>query len=205
MAIWNQFNPRERLMGIGAGLIILAWIVSLASFGLGANTLALILAIAALAVLYVKYSPNMKVNWPASPSLILIVLSAVIAVIVLLDLLRYLSLLGFAAYFGGVIVALLLEVVGAGLMAWGAWQEYQIEKPALPAAFSGGGTGTGTTTTPPTAASSAAPPPAAPPVDAPTAAPPPMAPPPMAPPPMAPPPITPPPAPPVDDEGVPPA
>jgi hypothetical protein len=198
VAIWNQFNPRERLMAIGAGLIILAWIVSLASFGLGANTLALLLAIAALAVLYVKYSPNMKVNWPASPSLILIVLSAVIAVIVLLDLLRYLSLLGFAAYFGGVIVALLLEVVGAGLMAWGAWQEYQIEKPALPAAFTGGGTGAGTT--PPAATTSAPPPPAAPPADAPAAAPPPMAPPPMAPPPM-----TPPPAPPVDDEGVPPA
>jgi hypothetical protein len=200
VAIWNQFNPRERLMAIGAGLIVLAWIVSLATFGLGANTLALILAVAALAVLYVKYAPNMKVNWPASPTLILIVLSAVIAVIVLLDLLRYLSLLGFAAYFGGVIVALLLEVVGAGLMAWGAWQEYQIEKPPLPAAFMGGGTGTGTTTTPP-----AADPPPAPPAGPTDAAPPAMAPPPVAPPPMAPPPMAPPPAPPVDDEGVPPA
>lgn len=186
MAIWNQFNPRERLMAIGAALVVLAWIVSLATFGLGANTLALILAIAALAVLYVKYAPNMKVNWPASPSLILIVLSAVIAVIVLLDLLRYLSLLGFAAYFGGVVLALLLEVVGAALMAWGAWQEYQIEKPALPASLTGGGTtsATSTTTAPPSAPPSAAAPPTSP---------------------AAPPPAAPAPAPSVNDDQLPPA
>jgi hypothetical protein len=190
VAIWNQFNPRERLMAIGAALIVLAWIVSLASFGLGANTLALILAVAALAILYIKYAPNMKVNWPASPSLILIVLSAVIAVIVLLDLLRYLSLLGLAAYFGGVIIALLLEVVGAALMAWAAWQSYQIEKPAMPASFSGGGTSA--------PGASAAPPPPAP------AAPPPAAPP-MAPPPASPPMAPPPAAPPVNDDPLPPA
>ena len=157
MAIWQQFNPRERLMAIGAGLIVLAWIVSLASFGIGANSLALILAIAALVVLYLKYAPNMKINWPTSPSLILMILSAVIAVIVLLDLLRYLSLLGLAAYFGGVIVALLLEVAGAAVMAWGAWQEYQIEKPAMPNFGSTTGT-TGTTTAPPPAAPSSQPP-----------------------------------------------
>ncbi len=171
MAIWNQFNPRERLMAIGAALVVLAWIVSLATFGLGANTLALILAIAALAVLYVKYAPNMKVNWPASPSLILIVLSAVIALIVLLDLLRYLSLLGFAAYFGGVVLALLLEVVGAALMAWGAWQEYQIERPALPSGLMGGGTSSSASTAPPPPPSAPAAPPAAPPAPPPAAPP----------------------------------
>ena len=52
--------------------------------------------------------------------------------------------------------------VGAGLMAWGAWQEYQIVKPAMPNLG-------GTTTPPPSAppAAPAAPPaaPAAPPVD----------------------------------------
>ena len=174
MAIWQQFNPRERLMAIGAGLIVLAFIVSLASFGIGANSLALILAIAALVVLYLKYAPNMKINWPAAPSLILMVLSAVVALIVLLDLLRYLSLLGLASYFGGVIVALLLEVVGAALMAWGAWQEYQIEKPAMPNFSSGSGTsaapGATTSAPPPTAPMS--PPPAAP-MSPPPAAPPP--------------------------------
>jgi len=180
VAIWQQFNPRERLMAIGAGLIILAWIVSLASFGIGANSLALILAIALLAVLYLKYAPNMKINWPAAPSLILMVISAVVAVIVLLDLLRYLSLLGLAAYFGGVVVSLLLEVAGAAVMAWGAWQEYQIEKPAMPNFGAGTGTGTGTSAAPPAGSSPSAP----------------MAPPPA---PMAPPPAAAAPPPPMDD------
>ena len=166
MAIWQQFNPRERLMAIGAGLVVLAFIVSIVTFGIGANTLAVILAIAALAVLYLKYAPNMKINWPASPSLILMALSGAVAIIVLLDLLRYLSLLGFAAYFGGLIVALVLEVVGAALMAWGAWQEYQIDKPAMPNFGSNAGTGASTTAPPPTAPPPAAPmspPPAVPP------------------------------------------
>ncbi|HEY8437729.1 MAG TPA: hypothetical protein VIK65_03850 [Candidatus Limnocylindrales bacterium] len=160
VAIWQQFNPRERLMAIGAGLVVLAFLVSIVTFGIGANTLAVILAIAALAVLYLKYAPNTKINWPASPSLILMALSAAVAIIVLLDLLRYLSLLGYASYFGGLIIALVLEVVGAGLMAWGAWQEYQIEKPAMPNFGSTAGTGASTTAPPPAAPTSA--PPAAP-------------------------------------------
>jgi hypothetical protein len=58
------------------------------------------------------------------------------------------------------LLSLGLFVVGAAIMVWGAWQEYQIDKPAMPN-FS---TGTSTGTTPPPAApppAAAAPPPAA--------------------------------------------
>ncbi len=150
--IWNKFNPRERLSGIGAALIILGWIVSLASYGVGAGTVALLGAIAVLVILYLKYAPNQNITWPAPTSLLILGISAVVALLVLLDLLRVLGVLSF---FGATaILAILLEVAGSAVMLWGAWQEYQIVKPAMPSF--------GSTTTPP-APPAATPPPATPP------------------------------------------
>jgi hypothetical protein len=150
--IWNKFNPRERLSGIGAGLIILGWIVSLASYGVGAGTVALLGAIAVLVILYLKYAPNQNITWPAPTSLLILGISAVVGLLVLLDLVRVLGVLSF---FGATaIVAILLEVAGSAIMLWGAWQEYQIVKPAMP--------NFGSTTTPP-APPAATPPPATPP------------------------------------------
>jgi O-antigen/teichoic acid export membrane protein len=166
-AAWNQFNSRERLSAIGAGLLILAWIVGLFTYGIGTSTISLLGAIAVLAILYVKYTPTMNVTWPAPVSLLVLVVSAVIALLVLLDLLQILPYLGLARYFGGaVILVLILEVVGAALMAWGAWQEYQVVKPAMP------NFGSTTSSTPPPPAATTPPPAAAPPVDSTDEAPP---------------------------------
>ena len=161
--IWNKFNPRERLSGIGAGLIILGWIVSLASYGVGAGTVALLGAIAVLVILYLKYAPNQNITWPAPTSLLILGISAIVGLLVLLDLVRVLGVLSF---FGATaILAIVLEVVGSAIMLWGAWQEYQIVKPAMP--------NFGSTTTPPPPPASTPPPatppaypPASPPVDA---------------------------------------
>jgi hypothetical protein len=158
--IWKQFNPRERLSAIGAGLIILGWIVGIFSYGLGSSTIGLLGAIAVLAILYIKYSPTMKVTWPAPVSLLILGISAIVALLALLDLLTWLPRLGLAGYFGGgLIVTLVLSVVGAALMVWGAWQEYQIVKPAMP---NFGSTSSSTTTPPPAAPPPVSPPPAAP-------------------------------------------
>lgn len=158
---WNKFNSRERQSVIGAGLIILAWIVSLASYGVGAGTVALVGAIAVVAVLYLKYTSN-QIAWPMAVSLIVLGVSAVVALLVAIDVLgaiRWIGLFGIAA-----VLALILEAVGAGLMVWGAWQEYQIEKPALPNFSST--TASTTPAAPPVSGQSA---PAAPPVSAPAA------------------------------------
>ena len=157
--VWNKFNPRERLSAIGAGLLILGWIVGLISYGIGSSTIALLGALAVLAIFYVKYTPTMNVTWPAPVSLIVLAISAVVALLVLIDALQIFRFLGYASYFGGgLILTLLLNVAGAALMAWGAWQEYQIVKPAMP------NFGATTTPTTPTAANppAATPPPAAP-------------------------------------------
>jgi hypothetical protein len=166
VAIWQKFNSRERLTAIGAGLIIIGWLVSLTSFGVGTGVISLLGAIAVLAILYIKYAPNMNVAWPAPVSLLILAISAIVALLALiglLSLLPYLSLLGF---FGGGLLAWLIGIVGAALMVWGAWQEYQIDKPAMPNFGGGMGTRTGTGTTPTAPPTSAPPaPPAAPPAD----------------------------------------
>jgi hypothetical protein len=156
--IWKQFNPRERLSAIGAGLIILGWIVGLTTlYGIGASAISVLGAIAVVVILYLKYS-NPSMVWPAPVSLIVLAISGIVA---LLELLHLLQWLGFAGLPGAglLIVALLLSVAGAAVMLWGAWQEYQIVKPAMP---NFGSTTSSTTTPPPAAPPAASPPPTAP-------------------------------------------
>ena len=174
MAIWEKFNARERLSVIGAAVIILGYIVAAAtSFGIGSNAIALLAAIVVLIVLYLKVAPNMQIAWPVAPSLIVLGASALGALFVLIGLLSWIGLLG--AY-GAATIALILTVAGSALMLWGAWQEYQVDKPTMPAFMTGGTTGT---TPPPPAATPAPPPmstppppPVAPPSDDPNQAPP---------------------------------
>ena len=160
MAIWEKFNPRERQAAIGAALVILGFIVSIAGYGIGAGTISLLGAIAVLAIYYLKYSPNQNINWPIPVPLLVLGIAALVALLAAIDVLtslRFLGLLGF----GIGAIALVLEAVGAGLMAWGAWQEYQVEKPAMPN-FSAGTTSPPASTPPPAAPPTAAPPPATP-------------------------------------------
>ena len=67
--IWNKFNPRERLTGIGALIVLLAWIFGIIGRGLGIGSLGLLGAIAVLVVLYLKYA-NPDIKWPVHVSLI---------------------------------------------------------------------------------------------------------------------------------------
>jgi hypothetical protein len=166
-AVWNKFNPRERLSAIGAGLLILSWIVGLVSYGAGAGTIGLLGALAVLGILYVKSTPTMNVTWPAPVSLIILAISGVVGLLALIDLLNLIRVLGyFGSFAAGIIVTLLLEIGGAALMLWGAWQEYQVVKPAMPN-FGSTSTTTPPATPPTTPAARSAPaaPPAAPPAD----------------------------------------
>ena len=76
--IWNKFNPRERLTGIGALVIVLGWIVGLTARGLGIGTLGLLGAVAVLVVLYLKYA-NPDIKWPIHVSLIVLAIAAIVA------------------------------------------------------------------------------------------------------------------------------
>jgi hypothetical protein len=154
--VWNKLNSREKLTAYGALAVALGWIIGLAgSFGLGGNTIALLGAIAVLVILFLKYSPNQSITWPAPIPLINLVISAVVALLALLGLLSWLQLGALGSVFGAALIAAIVTAVGAALMAWGSWQEYQLTKPATPASAS-------SSTPPPPPAPPAAPPPAPP-------------------------------------------
>jgi hypothetical protein len=159
--IWNKFNPRERLTATGAGVIVLAWLVGVVARGFGLGSIALLGALAVLIVLYLKHAPNQNITWPLDPALIVLGISAIVALLALLTLLDWIGYIGGLSVTGT--LSLLLYVVGAGVMTWGAWQEYQIVKPAMP---NFGGTTTPPPAAPPTTPAAPPPaPPAAPPVD----------------------------------------
>ena len=147
--VWNKLNPRERLTATGALVVVLGWIVSLAGFGAGAGTVSLLGAIAVLAIFYLKYTPTQNITWPAPIPTIVLGISAIVALLAVLDVLTSLNFLRIFG-FGLGIIALIIEAIGAALMVWGAWQEYQLTRPASTSASLG-------TTAPPPAATSASP------------------------------------------------
>jgi hypothetical protein len=154
--ILAKLNQNEKLMGGGAVLLVLGWLIGFLlasasvagvasinvfneSGGTGLGFLALLGAIAIIAILYVKVTPTVKVNWPAPLELIELIIAAVVGLIAL-----YLLYTNFShsndwnsltAYCGLASVgcpswpitdwvAVLAIVVGAGLMAYGAYMAW---------------------------------------------------------------------------------
>jgi hypothetical protein len=127
--IWQKFNANERMAAIGAGIVIVAWLVGIVSpYGIGSSTLALLGALAVLAVLYLKYAPNQNITWPAPIPVIVLAISGIVALIAVVNLLQWLSLLGGAPL--TVLLALIGTAVGGALMAWASYQEWQTTKAA---------------------------------------------------------------------------
>lgn len=130
MAFFNKLNANERLAAIGAVIVIISSLVGLVtSFGLGANTIALLAAIAVLAIYYLQYAPNQTINWPAPVPLLVLGISGVAA---LLSIIGVLPLLGVLGFLGLGVLAAIGTVVGTVIMVWGAWQDYQAMPKATP-------------------------------------------------------------------------
>jgi hypothetical protein len=157
-----KLNPREKLIGLGAVIFIVGWLIGLLlasvsySFGLGSVSvnvwnesggtgigfLGLLAAVAALALIYVKYTPTIKVTWPAPIAVIQLAIAAVAGIVALL-LLWYnfsnsqdwgkVTGLGITGFPGWPItdwIAVLGVVAGGALMVWGAYQEWTLNKTA---------------------------------------------------------------------------
>jgi hypothetical protein len=123
-AVWGKFNANERLEGIGAVIIIVSWLVgSVLGYLAGLMTISLLGAIAALAVLYLKYAPNQSINWPAPIPVLMLGISAVVGLLALLNVISYLRFLG-----GIDALALIGVLAGAGILLWGAYQEWNATK-----------------------------------------------------------------------------
>jgi hypothetical protein len=144
---WNKLNANEKLVGYGAITVAVAFLIGLVGGSFGYGSTDLIAAIVIMAIYWLKYSPN-QIKWPAPVPTIVLVIAGISAILALLGLLPALAFFG--SLFG---IAGILNAIGCGVMAYGAWKEYQaMPKPA-----------TGSTTPPSSSAApmSAPPPPPA--------------------------------------------
>jgi hypothetical protein len=128
---WNKLNANERLVGIGAIVVIVGYIVSLlgTSGFVGGSTLALVGAIVVLVIYFLKYSPTQNITWPAPIPTVVLVISGIVA---LLTILTGLGSLGFLGGLGMYAIGNIVSLIGGLVMVWGAWQDYQTMPKSTP-------------------------------------------------------------------------
>jgi len=128
--MWGKLNANERLSAYGGVVLIVVALIGYVLSWSDGPTLAVLVGIAVLAILYIKHAPNMSVTWPLPVATILLGIGGITTILLALNLLRYLRFL-----IGVDAIVLLGLPAGAALVAWGAWQEYQAA--AKPAGGSG--------------------------------------------------------------------
>jgi hypothetical protein len=122
--MWRKLNGNERLVGYGAIVVLVSWLVGVVGGGGIGGSWAFLAAIAALVIYYLKYAPNQNINWPAPLPTIVLIITGIAAVLSILGVLTLFGYLGL--FFGGLyLIATIGNAVGAAIMAWGAWKEYQ--------------------------------------------------------------------------------
>lgn len=129
-AFWNQLTPNEKIVGYGIGLTVLSWIVGLVG-GLGFGGGALIPAIVIGVIYWLKYNSKTPINWPIPVATLVLIIAGIEALLTLIALPGILFWLGVSIIAG---LALLINAVGAGVMAYGAWKEYQATPRTAPPA-----------------------------------------------------------------------
>jgi hypothetical protein len=131
---YNKLNAFERLAAIGAAVMIVAWLVGVVvGYGWGVSSVGLLGAIVVLVIYFLKYSPNQTITWPAPIPTIVLVVAAVAALLTLLNVLQLLAFLGALGW-----LVAIASVAGAGIMVYGAWQDYQAMPKATPPTSGGG-------------------------------------------------------------------
>ena len=155
--IMAKITARERMIGIGAIVLAVAWIFGLIfatknycvtfagqtacsgsqnyfthEHGSDLGLLALVAAIAGIVVIYLKYAPNMKINWPAPLPVIMLAIGGVaVAASALMLLLAFLDAKdAFDVVPITMWIAMIAMVVGGALMAWPAYQDWNETKVA---------------------------------------------------------------------------
>jgi hypothetical protein len=121
----NKLNSNEKQVIYGAIVVVIAFVLgAIGGYGyLGSGSGDLAAAVAIAVIYWLKYQPN-PINWPVPPQTIVLVIAAVSAFFALLAVVGWLGLLGF-----GLIslftLAVIVNAIGCGMMAYFAWKEYQ--------------------------------------------------------------------------------
>jgi len=130
LQIW-KFNANESLAAIGAGLMILAFLVGagIYSGGVAAGFLGILAGIALLVVYYLKYT-NTTIQWPAPIPVVAFAIGVIMGIGGLLSLLFVLSWFGYIGFTFTWVLGPILNIVGGALGAWGTYKEWQASKTA---------------------------------------------------------------------------
>ena len=158
--ILAKLNQNEKIIGGGAIVILVGWILGLILTSSGgvswygqsgaqaSGLLAVIAGVAAVVVIYLKYAPNMKITWPAPITLILLVIAAVAALAALAGIFQALTYDPFSGLSGAycsaasvygvscpskpitIYLAAIVVLAGGAAMAYAAYMEYSANKTA---------------------------------------------------------------------------
>lgn len=119
---WAKLNANERIVGYGAVIAIVSWLVGLFTGGGGYGFVA---ALVVLVIYWLKYSPSSNITWPAPVPTMVLIISGIAAILGLLIVLPLLGFLGAALYGGLYFIGALGGLIGTFVMAYGAWRDYQ--------------------------------------------------------------------------------
>jgi hypothetical protein len=125
----SKLNANEKQVMYGAAIIVVAFVVGLVggfSYVTGGSG-DLAAAVAVTVIYWLKYQPS-PINWPLPPQTLVLVVAAVAAFFALMSVLVWLTYIGISLYS----LAVILNAVGAGWMAYYAWLEYQAMPKAAP-------------------------------------------------------------------------
>lgn len=120
---WAKLNANERIVGYGAIIAIISWVLGIF---LGGGGYGFVAALVILVIYWLKYS-NSTMTWPAPvPTLVLIIagIAAILGLLIVLPLLGFAGALG-AVYGGLYFLPALGGLIGTFVMAYGAWRDYQ--------------------------------------------------------------------------------
>lgn len=119
-AFLKKLNSNEKMVLYGGVVVIVAFLLGTVRGGYGSASGDVVAAIAIGVIYWLKYSGS-KMNWPAPIQTIVVVIAGISAVFALLGALAWIGFLGFDLYG----IAIILNAVGCGMMAWFAYKEYQ--------------------------------------------------------------------------------
>ena len=125
----SRLNANEKQVIYGAIVVVIAYVIGAVSgFGyLGSGSGDIVAAIAIAVIYWLKYQPN-QINWPLPPQTLVLAIAAVAAVFAILAVIGWVAFVGINLYS----LAIILNAIGCGLMAYGAWNEYQAMPKAAP-------------------------------------------------------------------------
>jgi hypothetical protein len=131
-AFWNRLNTNERLVGYGIIVILVSWLIGVLG-GVGFVTGGAVVPAIIVGVIYwLKYNSTTPVAWPLPVQTFVLIIAGIEALFALVGLLAI-----FGTSPGPVIfflIAILGNAVGAGLMVYGAWKEYEAAAATAPPA-----------------------------------------------------------------------